>query len=121
MATRDPQGIFTPEDDARMQAPKDLNPGVPGHRAVLERAVVHFAGTREPFVAEFPGMSLFSCATVPAATVLAVPVVREGTSIGCIASVEGWPGGAVHGCTGALAGDLRGPGGHRDGEQPSHW
>jgi signal transduction histidine kinase len=63
------------------EADRDLDRGLPGDRAVLERRIIQVSGPQDEILAEYPALTALP--TV-AATILGVPIVRDGDAIGCI-------------------------------------
>ena len=54
MGIYDPGELVTEHGSRRLEETVALDHGVPGHRAAIDRSVVHFAGGRDDFRARFP-------------------------------------------------------------------
>jgi GAF domain-containing protein/DNA-binding response OmpR family regulator/HPt (histidine-containing phosphotransfer) domain-containing protein len=86
LAFYDPGAIFPAQDSSLAALPlpagRDLDPGLPGDRAVLECRVIRFAGTWEDAIAAYP--RILDMPGLYPATNLSVPILRDSDAIGCI-------------------------------------
>ncbi len=83
MAVHDPGVLVTELGSRRLEETVALDHGIPGHRAAIDRSVVHFAGSPDDFRVAFP--STDPVWAEDERTVLAVPVLRDDRAIGVLA------------------------------------